>query len=108
MQNLRYFLLSSAFAFIGCSGSDITSPNDIVFPATNVSFKAQVEPLFSISCNINGCHDMARPSNNDVDLTSWIGARSINVVNSPGPADTTCGLLQVVFGREFHPGININ
>ena len=107
MGSVRYILPALVFIVIGCSGSDITSANDIVFPATYVSFKAQVEPLFTLSCNITGCHDMARNSNNSIDLTSWVGVRSINVINQPG--DTTCNLIQVVFGRKFHNGpINLN
>jgi hypothetical protein len=93
---------------VGKSGIfKILTGKDIVFPAMHVSFRAQVELLFAASCNTSGCHGMAAPSNNDVDLTSWIGVRATNVVNQPG--DTTCGLLQVVFGREFHNGpINLN
>ncbi|MFI5263437.1 MAG: hypothetical protein ACHQM6_02870 [Candidatus Kapaibacterium sp.] len=104
MRFIYYILASGVFTVIGCSSSDITSANDIVFPATKVSFKAQVEPLFAVSCNISGCHDMATSANNDVDLTSWYGVRAINVINQPGPADTACGLLQVIFGRELHSG----
>jgi hypothetical protein len=99
MNLIRYILAAGVFTLMGCSGSDITSPKDIVFPATHVSFKAHVEPLFAIACN--SCHS---PGNNGTDLTSWIGVRAINVVNQPGPADTACGLLQVVFGHEFHNG----
>jgi hypothetical protein len=103
MKYFRYIFASAVFIIIGCSGSDITSPNDIVFPATNVSFKGQVEPLFSLACN--SCHS----SGSSTDLTSWIGVRAINVVNQPGPADTACGLLQVIYGREFHAGgVNID
>src|SRR6185437_12321203 len=98
MRLAYYILACMVLVIIGCSSSDITSANDVVFPATNVSFRAQVEPLFSVSCNVAGCHDMARPGNNNVDLTSWIGTRAINVVNQPG--DTNCGLILVVYGRE--------
>jgi hypothetical protein len=106
MKYFRYLYTVGVFTLIGCSSSDITSPDDVVFPATNVSFKAHVEPLFAVSCNMNGCHDMATSRNNSVDLTSWIGVRATNVINQPG--DTTCGLMQVVFGRELHPGFTIN
>ncbi len=104
MGSFRYILAAGLSVFIiGCSGSDITSPNDIVFPATNVSFKAQVEPLFSLACN--SCHS----AGSSTDLTSWIGVRAINVINQPGPADTACGLMQVIYGREFHAGpVNID
>ena len=108
MLSIRYILAAAVFTLLGCSSSDITSASDIVFPATHVSFKAQVEPLFTVSCNITGCHDVARNSNNNVDLTSWISVRSINVVNQPG--DTNCGLIEVVFGRGgiIHPSMNLN
>jgi hypothetical protein len=107
MGFIRYIFAALIFTVMGCSSSDITSANDVVFPASNVSFRAQVEPLFSVSCNVSGCHDMARPGNNNVDLTSWAGTRAINVVNQPG--DTNCGLILVIFGREIHAGvINLN
>ena len=107
-MNIFYYIFAAGvLIMIGCSSSDITSANDIVFPSTHISFKAQVEPLFAVSCNVVGCHDVARSGNNSVDLTSWIGTRATNVVNQPG--DTTCGLLQVVFAREPHLGsINVN
>ena len=106
MNLIRYILTAGVFTLLGCSSSDITSANDIVFPGKNVSFKAQVEPLFAVSCNMSGCHDFVSHAG-DVDLTSWIGARSTKVVNAP--YDTTCGLIMVVFGREFHNGsLNLN
>ena len=99
----RYKVIIGVLLFTsGCSSSDITSADQIVFPVSGVSFRAHVEPLFSISCNTTGCHDGARSDNNYVDLTSWVGVRNINVVNQPG--DTNCGLIRVVFGRELHPG----
>jgi hypothetical protein len=104
-MSIRYIFVLGVFTMLGCSDSDITSANDIVFPATNVSFKAHVEPLFSFSCNITGCHDVARSSNKYVDLTSWTGTRAINVVNQPG--DTNCGLIQVVFERAQHIQLNL-
>jgi len=101
-----FFTISilAAFGIPGCSG--ISSPNDIVFPATHVSFKAQVEPLFSLACNAAGCHSFDTQAGG-VDLTSWIGVRNPIVVNQPG--DTTCNLILVIYGRVFHNGaVNIN
>lgn len=89
--------------FAGCSGNDITDPNDIVFPQTNVSFSAQVQPLLNISCNSYGCHDAARTENLYVQLTSWAGVRNVRVVNQPG--DTNSGLIRVVYGRQLHSGV---
>lgn len=100
MKLIRYILAAGVFLIMGCSSSDITSANDIVFPAKNISFRAKVEPLFAIACN--GCHSMG----NTVDLSSFVGVRATRVVNQPG--DTNCGLMQVVFGRELHTGITLN
>lgn len=99
----RYILVCAVFVcYSGCSSSDITSPGDVVFPARGVSFRSHVEPLFTISCNVQGCHDAARPDNYQVDLTSWVGTRATNVVNQPG--DTNCGLIRVVLERQLHRG----
>ncbi|MBS1902258.1 MAG: hypothetical protein JSS75_00965 [Bacteroidetes bacterium] len=103
-MRIRYKLsLGVLLLCSGCSSTDITSADQIVFPATNVSYKAHVAPLLAIACNAAGCHDMARPENANVDLTSWISLRgSTNVVNQPG--DTNCGLVKVVYARVGHPG----
>src|SRR5689334_15435634 len=106
MRSLCYILAAGVFTFWGCSSSDITSPKDIVFPATHVSFKAQVEPLFAVSCNISGCHDLISHAG-DVDLTTWAQVMNPIVVNQA--YDTTCNLILVVYGRKFHTGpINLN
>jgi hypothetical protein len=103
----RYFLAAIGLFIVGCGYNDITTADQIVFPATNVSFRAHVEPLFTVSCNTYGCHDAPTASNNYTDLTSWFGVRETNVVTVAG--DTACGLIRVIYGREFHSGpININ
>ena len=102
MKYSYYIFAAGVLIMIGCSSSDITSANDIVFPAKNVSFKGQVEPLFSIACN--SCHSPG----NTVDLSSFVCVRATRVINQPG--DTNCGLIQVIYGRGApHPGpINID
>src|SRR5690348_16881878 len=94
---MRYFL-SFCVLFIVAGCGSATSPDEIVFPATNVSFRQHVEPLFTVSCNMSGCHDAARTDNNGVDLTSFGGVRAINVAI---PFDTACGLIRVVYGVDF-------
>jgi hypothetical protein len=85
----------------GCSG--ISDPNQIVFPATNVSYKVDIAPYFSLACSESGCHDQATPNNDEVDLTSWVGVRAYNV--APTAGDTTCHLVLVMYGREAHAGV---
>jgi hypothetical protein len=97
----QLILLSSAtYALLACSGSDITSPEDVIFPERNVSYAQHVAPYLALGCNMTGCHDQARPENNFIDLTSWAAVRSTRVVNQPG--DTNAGLVQVLYGRIVH------
>ncbi len=84
----------------GCSPGDITSPNQIVFPAKNVSFKAQVQPYLTLACNNPGCHDVGTQSGG-VDLSSYISI--INTPNLAIPHDTTSLLVQVLDAGTYHP-----
>lgn len=100
---MRNFFIGTLFVFIaGCSGDDITDPDDIVFPAENVKFSLHVQPLLNISCNSYGCHG----DGGQTKLTSWVGVRALNVVNQPG--DTNCGLVNVVYGRQIHVWVDVN
>jgi hypothetical protein len=106
MKILRYIFAFGVLAIIGCSSGDITSANDVVFPADSISFGKQVEPLFAVSCNMSGCHSSDSPAGG-VDLTTWYGVRDPVVISQPG--DTSCNLLLVVYGKQFHNGpINLN
>ncbi len=104
---MRQLYLIAAFVVCisinGCSDGAISDPDQIVFPPSDVSFARHVQPLLTLSCAFSGCHDSERPENNYVALTSWVGVRNIRVVNLGG--DTACGLIRVVFGRQFHSGI---
>ena len=46
------------------------SPSNIIFPTSNISYSAQVQPLFNQACNYSGCHGSDAPPNL-VKLTSW-------------------------------------
>jgi len=59
---------------VGCKDTSPTgpdeSPSNIVFPATDVSYAAHVQPLFNQTCALSGCHaDGPRP--NPLSLTSY-------------------------------------
>src|SRR5207244_13035882 len=95
---LALFLLTA----IHCGTNDVTTPEEIIFPDTNVSFARHVQPFLTLSCNNAGCHDAARSDNGDVALTSWVNVRNIKVVNQPG--DTNCGLVRVLYGKQIHSG----
>jgi len=95
---------------MGCGTNDISNPDQIVFPDSNVSFAQHVQPFLTLSCNSYGCHDDSRADNMNIALTSWANVRHINVVNQPG--DTNCNLVRVVLGRNIthaapiHPTVN--
>ncbi len=86
------------FMVVGCSSGDITSPNQIAFPADSVSYARQVEPYFTLACNGPGCHN-ATDMAGGIDLSSWIGVRAINVTT---PHDTTSELVLVMKGQLVH------
>ncbi len=50
------------------TSNSVTALSDIVFPATNISYEKQVQPLFNIGCATATCH-----SNQDatLNLTSY-------------------------------------
>jgi len=39
------------------TSNSVSSLGDIVFPATNISYEKQVQPLFNIGCATASCHD---------------------------------------------------
>jgi hypothetical protein len=60
----RAVLLSLSVALLlwpGCKDTNAPgngdSPSNVVFPARDVSYSVQVQPLFNQACNFGGCHD---------------------------------------------------
>jgi Planctomycete cytochrome C len=76
-------LLLGAFTITGCKDDTLVgpdgSPSTIVFPADNVSYQAQVQPLFNQTCALAGCHDAGAPQGR-VRLTDYGEA----VIATPG------------------------
>jgi hypothetical protein len=105
---MKYFLAGTAIGLIlflgSCSADEITGPGDVIFPDSNVSYRAHVAPFLAVGCTMSGCHDAATPQNRYTDLRSWIGVRAINVINQPG--DTNAALVQVLYGRTLHPPLS--
>ena len=95
-------LLAALIAVVpmGCSSGDLTSPLQVVFPTSNVSYSQHVAPYLQLSCNTAGCHDAPNAQNMGVTLTSWVGVRDKVV-----PKDTLASaLVSVMFAREYHAG----
>lgn len=68
MKSTRIFLLLSAFVFLySCEKDNYFIPKETpVDPNVQVSFAADIQPIFDASCATSGCHD---GQNDDPNLT---------------------------------------
>jgi hypothetical protein len=108
MKHILYLsLAASIFLLAGCTGA--TSPDQIVFPASNVSYAKDIEPYFALACV--QCHD---EGSSNVDLTSCIAIQDdLGVVvmepTTPPVGDTTASsLVLVMYGKVPHTLLNAN
>jgi hypothetical protein len=47
-----------SITLVSCSSTPpITSPEQLVFPSSNVSFSRHVQPFMNLTCNYAGCHN---------------------------------------------------
>jgi hypothetical protein len=71
------------------------SPSNIVFPASNVSYGAHVQPLFDQACAYAGCHDNGQHQS-ILTLTSYAGVMSGQaLVVIPGKPDQSTLTLRI-------------
>ncbi|MBU3699477.1 MAG: hypothetical protein FGM33_05620 [Candidatus Kapabacteria bacterium] len=92
----------SCIALSACGDNIVTNPNDIIFPDTNVSFRAHVLPFIALSCGIGGCHADVNPAAG-IRLTSYstlMFDRGNLIV--PGKPDESL-VIQVLNGTFSHP-----
>ena len=56
--------------FVSCkdTSNSVSTLDQIVFPATGISYEKQVQPLFNIGCATTSCHDT---QDQKLDLTSY-------------------------------------
>lgn len=92
--------------FESCSDGITSNASDVIFPSSNVSYSASVQPLFDLSCAVGGCHDAYTRAGN-LSLQSYF-----DVISMPGlvvPGDSTRSLLvQVVSMRTIHSAYPIS
>lgn len=70
MPALLVLLVVSTLLY-GCpSQSMITSPDQVVFPVANVSYRLHVQPLVTLTCAYAACHGDVNPAGG-VRLTSY-------------------------------------
>jgi hypothetical protein len=113
-MKLAIFTVFGALAILAismdsCGG--ISNADQIVFPATNVSYSQQVEPFLTLACNSPGCHDIS--ASGGYDFSTWTDLRGypglIDVNTSNPNLDTSSILIRTLFGEEIHNApLNVN
>jgi hypothetical protein len=91
--------LLSLFSSCGKS-SNPTTPSDIVFPASNISYAQSVQPLFLQKCAFVGCHDDQSMAGG-LSLTSYIALTAHSGIVVPGNSNNSV-LAQKIDGRDPH------
>ncbi len=84
------------------------SPSNVVFPTTNVSYGAHVQPLFNQACNFAGCHDDGAHQS-ALKLTTYDNAvRMLPGIVVPGNPDGSVLVLRIQgsIGPRMPPGAN--
>ena len=64
------YAVISLFVLSSCkdTSNSVSTLDDIVFPATGISYEKLVQPLFNIGCATTSCHDA---QDNTLNLTSY-------------------------------------
>jgi len=88
------------FTLNACSDTIITSPDQIVFPETNVSYQQQVRPLLELTCAFSGCHD-TETAVAGIDVTGYFQLTSRAGLIIPGRPDNSL-LIQILEGKQGH------
>jgi hypothetical protein len=91
--------LLSLFSSCG-KNSNPTTPSDIVFPASNISYAQSVQPLFLQKCAFVGCHDDQSMAGG-LSLTSYIALTARSGIVVPGNSNNSV-LAQKMDGRNPH------
>ncbi len=84
-----------------CDDSGTRPGDEIVFPDSDVSYMAHVQPFFNLRCANYGCHeDVTRAAN--LSLTSYVTLTERPGIVIPGDASSSL-LMQKIDGRLPHP-----
>jgi len=77
--NITLFLIFFGFIIIytGCDSTTGIDTKEI--PSSNVSFGANLAPVFLSKCANSGCHDDATKADG-ISLTSWVGVTAPTIV----------------------------
>ncbi len=87
MKQIVYLCAFACLILVSCT-SDVIEPKEPIIP-DQVSFSANVQPLFSLSCNITGCH---APGGKSPDLSPGVAYENLSLyglVDVDAPASST-------------------
>ncbi len=91
-------LMVATMSCSSCTTDSYTRPQDVIFPDSNVSYSASVQPLMALGCAFTGCH----AANNSAPLDSYFSI----LTGSPGMVvpfkPENSKLVQVVTGKLAH------
>lgn len=91
----------------GCDGATITQPQDVVFPDSNVRFRAQVQPFFAVTCANGGCHnDIVAAGGIRLTSYSTVMFDRPNLVVPSKPSESL--IVQILDGILNHPAGDIS
>ncbi len=103
MKIFVFMIITSFILFFYSCGDNLAhNPQDIVFPDSNVSFQAHVQPVIMFNCSYQGCHsdDTQAGGIRLTDYFSYMTAMSGAMV-IPGNPDGS-RLVQVIENPSLH------
>ncbi|MFZ4621489.1 MAG: hypothetical protein ACOYNS_13090 [Bacteroidota bacterium] len=78
MKNFLFILFIGSIVLLSnCKDTTtetVSKIDDIVFPASKVSYNRTIQPLFNIGCAVSDCHDVKAKASN-LDLSDYIGLK---------------------------------
>ena len=98
MRSIIFFIpIVCILIYFGCSDGVTNAGDNIVFPASNVSYSKYVQPVFNYKCTYSSCHGVETTSSRLV-LTSYYDATKYPGVIVPHLPDNSI-LIQRLDGR---------
>lgn len=102
LSNIPTLLAFASILSSGCNGNTITSPEDVVFPDTNVRFRGHVQPFLAVTCAVSGCHaDLNAAGGIRLTTYSTVLFDRPNLIVPGRPEEST--VIQVLTGILSHP-----
>lgn len=96
------FVLFCGVLFVSCDDSITNNQVDqIVIPASDISYEKYIQPVFTVKCNNSTCHDNNSAAGGLV-LTNWVAATRDPGVIFPGEPNSS-RLVWSIEGTSTNP-----